>query len=292
MNDLRLGILDLGQLTIGDTVEIAARADELGFARYWVAEHAFENSLLATSILAGATSRIRVGPAGVLVRYYSAAAVARDGLYLERAFGRIDLGLASGVVPGFLEAAFSDGRRDTLAPQRFDAQSEAVARWLALGAVASLRPELWLLGSSDNAARARSAARLDAHFCLSLAHHPTPPSPLPIRAYRDAHGEHDPGVAAICLPLSCLESPSERAGYRSPHPGMHGPTFADTAPLCRERIEELCREYDVNEVSILESSPDCDRRLASLELLAAELGSLAGPPSKGRVVRDVPPLPH
>ena len=75
----RLSVLDLVPVRAGQTtadaitasVYLAARtADELGFTRYWVAEHhnmpavAATNPPVLIAILAGATRRIRVGSGG------------------------------------------------------------------------------------------------------------------------------------------------------------------------------------------------------------------------------------
>ena len=110
---VRLGLLEFGDLGLRELIETAQAAEELGFARFWLAEHLglLENTLLVTPLVASATSHIRVGPAGVLLRYYPPALVGRDGVLLEHAFpGRIDLGLAGGRHPEGSDSRFLDGR--------------------------------------------------------------------------------------------------------------------------------------------------------------------------------------
>ena len=160
-----LGLLDFGELPLPAVIRSARLAEELGFSRYWLAEHAglVENALLATGLVAAATSRIRVGPAGVLLRYYPAARVGRDGIYLARGFpGRIDLGLAGGRHPDGGDREFLDGRTHLYARETLEQKLRIVARTVAAHAPAKERPQVWFLGNSDSTLRARSAARLGA----------------------------------------------------------------------------------------------------------------------------------
>jgi alkanesulfonate monooxygenase SsuD/methylene tetrahydromethanopterin reductase-like flavin-dependent oxidoreductase (luciferase family) len=303
---IRLGLLEFGELPLPEIVQTAQLAERLGFSRYWLAEHIgpLQNTLLATPVVAGATSRIRVGPAGVLLRYYAAACVARDGIFLAQAFpGRIDLGLAGGRHGEGMDLPFLDGRTHLYAPETLEEKIRVVAETLAAPEPASRgherrrpepaselvaeRPELWLLGSSDSPWRARSAALVQANFCLSLLHKPAPPSPLAIRAYRKERRRLGlaPGIAGIAIALACVESAREQKRHRTPHTGIFAKTIVETAAVCRERIEALCREYDVREVSILESSAGPERRWASMQMLAEAFGGLeplAPEPPSGR----------
>jgi alkanesulfonate monooxygenase SsuD/methylene tetrahydromethanopterin reductase-like flavin-dependent oxidoreductase (luciferase family) len=280
---IRLGLLEFGDLSLRDIVETAWLAEELGFSRFWLAEHLglLENTLLVTPLVASATSRIRVGPAGVLLRYYPPALIGRDGLLLEQAYpGRIDLGLAGGRHPEGRDLRFLDGRTHLHEPEVLEEKLRIVAETIAAHERAEERPELWFLGASDSAHRGQSAARLRAHFSLSLMHLTTPPSPLPIRAYREEEARLGlaGGQAGIAIALACVESARARAKHRSPH-GVLGKAIVETAAVCRERIEELCDEYDVSEVSILECSEGLERRSASMRMLVEAFG--------GRVGREV-----
>ncbi|SEQ01930.1 luciferase family oxidoreductase, group 1 [Amphritea atlantica] len=87
------------------TIELAKICDELGYYRYWVAEHHdsihFANpcpEIMATAI-ASATKNIRVGSGGVMLSHYSPLKVAECFKMLATLFpGRIDLGI--GRAPG------------------------------------------------------------------------------------------------------------------------------------------------------------------------------------------------
>ena len=108
MADIPLAVLDLVPLAdgegLGDAVrnaaDLAARAEALGYARYWVAEHHFNPGVLgispalALSLVVGSTSHIRLGSAGVQMGHRTPLSVVEEfGLLDARFPGRLDLGL-------------------------------------------------------------------------------------------------------------------------------------------------------------------------------------------------------
>ncbi|WP_410813972.1 LLM class flavin-dependent oxidoreductase [Micromonospora sp. 067-2] len=103
-----LSVLDLSPLpaggTVGDalrnTVDLARRAEEFGYRRYWLAEHHLAPGVAsaAPAVLIGqvaaATSHIRVGSGAVQLGHQTALAVAEQFGTLDALHpGRIDLGL-------------------------------------------------------------------------------------------------------------------------------------------------------------------------------------------------------
>ena len=110
---LAVSVLDLVPTRAGEPVdraiarsmELARRVEQLGYKRYWVAEHHSIQGLAcsATPVLighiAGATETIRVGSGGVMLPNHSPLVVAEQFGTLEAMYpGRIDLGL--GRAPG------------------------------------------------------------------------------------------------------------------------------------------------------------------------------------------------
>ncbi len=108
-----LSVLDLvpvrtDQVTadaLAATLALARTADELGYRRYWLAEHHNMPAVAATNppvligLVAGATTGIRVGSGGVMLPNHAPLVVAEQFALLEAAFpGRIDLGI--GRAPG------------------------------------------------------------------------------------------------------------------------------------------------------------------------------------------------
>jgi luciferase family oxidoreductase group 1 len=110
---LPLSVLDLSPVGVGvspsqairDSVELARTAEQLGFTRYWVAEH-HNMASIATSApevliahVAAVTTRIRVGAGGIMIPNHTPLRVVEIFRTLEALHpGRIDLGL--GRAPG------------------------------------------------------------------------------------------------------------------------------------------------------------------------------------------------
>jgi luciferase family oxidoreductase group 1 len=112
-NRLSVSVLDLvgmrvGELVsgaIGRSVDLARHVEQLGYERFWLAEHHAIPGLAcsATPVLighvAGATKTIRVGSGGVMLPNHAPLVVAEQFGTLEALYpGRIDLGL--GRAPG------------------------------------------------------------------------------------------------------------------------------------------------------------------------------------------------
>ncbi|WP_091471000.1 LLM class flavin-dependent oxidoreductase [Paenarthrobacter nitroguajacolicus] len=164
---------------IAASVSLARAADNLGYTRYWVAEHHNMPSVAATNppvligLLASATQQIRVGSGGVMLPNHAPLVVAEQFALLEAAFpGRIDLGI--GRAPGSDPATSyalrhgAGGVSDDLVtrfPEYVDNISAMMdpegagltiqGRTYPLRATPDARsvPPVWLLGSSDNSAR-------------------------------------------------------------------------------------------------------------------------------------------
>jgi luciferase family oxidoreductase group 1 len=112
-NGLAISVLDLVGMRPGESagsavarsVELAQHVEQLGYKRYWLAEHHSISGLAcsATAVLIGhvasATKTIRVGSGGVMLPNHAPLVVAEQFGTLEALFpGRIDLGL--GRAPG------------------------------------------------------------------------------------------------------------------------------------------------------------------------------------------------
>ncbi len=183
----KLSVLDLvpvrSDQSTGDalaaTRSLARTADELGYERYWLAEHHNMPAVAATNppvligLVAAATSRIRVGSGGVMLPNHAPLVVAEQFALLEAAFpGRIDLGIGrapgsdpvtsyalrhgAGGVSDEAVTHFPEYVDNVLAMMEPDGVGLAVqGRTYPLKAtpVARSVPTIWLLGSSDYSAR-------------------------------------------------------------------------------------------------------------------------------------------
>jgi luciferase family oxidoreductase group 1 len=192
---VRLSILDLSVLNEGQssgealqaTTALAKRADELGYARFWVAEHHNMTSVACTSPavliahLAAVTSDIHIGSGGVMLPNHAPLVVAEQFAMLEGLHpGRIDVGI--GRAPGTDQMTAAALRRsyDSLDVDGFPRDFLDLmgllgdprtpnGLWNRVRATpaATSSPEVFLLGSSGY------SAQLAAHLGLpfAFAHH-------------------------------------------------------------------------------------------------------------------------
>ncbi|HEY7143926.1 MAG TPA: LLM class flavin-dependent oxidoreductase [Streptosporangiaceae bacterium] len=206
MIDLPLSVLDLAPVAAGtstgqalrQTTELARRAEELGYRRFWVAEHhnmpAIASSAPAVLIahLAAATSTIRVGSGGVMLPNHAPLVVAEQFGTLEALHpGRIDLGI--GRAPGTDQVTALALRRtmEGLSAEAFPAELGDLIEFFA-GAQRRDQiiatpgrgdmPAIWLLGSSGYSAQLAGLLGLP----FSFAHHFSAANTVPALAlYRE-----------------------------------------------------------------------------------------------------------
>ena len=215
---LRIGVLDQSPVPEGsspaqalqDTIALARLTDELGYSRYWLAEHHNHPGLagpapeVMVATIAAATERIRVGSGGVMLPHYSPFKVAETFRVLEALHpGRIDLGL--GRAPGsdgLTAMALNPDQR----PDEFPNQVQDLIGWLEdrldpRHPFAQVRatpdpgsaPDVWLLGSSGYSAAV--AAVLGTPF--SFAHFINPRGgPAAVASYRENFRPDGAGRAA------------------------------------------------------------------------------------------------
>lgn len=246
-----LSVLDLvpvraGQSTgeaVRASVSLVRTAEELGYTRFWVAEHHNTTSVAATNppvliaMLAQATERISVGSGGVMLPNHSPLVIAEQFALLEAAFpGRIDLGI--GRAPG------TDAlTRYVLRGQEMEGADEAVNRFpeyvsdiamlmrpegveMAYGARRqSLRAtpsatsvaRMWLLGSSDYSARLAAQQGLPYVFAHHFSGQGTERA---LTLYRD---NYQPSEAYpeprtfLTVNASVAESKAEAFRFATPH---------------------------------------------------------------------------
>ena len=197
MIDVPLSVLDLAPVAAGASVgqalayttELARRTEELGYRRFWVAEHhnmpSIASSAPAVLIahLAASTSTIRLGSGGVMLPNHAPLVVAEQFGTLEALHpGRIDLGI--GRAPGTDQVTALALRRtmEGLSAENFPQElADLVGLFTGTNLVTGEelrgpitatpgrgeRPEIWLLGSSGFSAQLAGLLGLP----FSFAHH-------------------------------------------------------------------------------------------------------------------------
>lgn len=209
--------------TLANSVAYARHAEQLGFQRFWLAEHHNMEGISssATSVLighiAGQTERIRVGSGGVMLPNHPPLVIAEQFGTLESLYpGRIDLGL--GRAPGTDPVTARALRRDGLGAEQFP---EDVARLQEL--LGPLRPgqpvkaipgagtevPIWLLGSSLYSAQLAAMRGLPyafaGHFAPRLYREA-------LKVYRDhfqPSAQLDAPYAMLAVPAIAADTPEE-----------------------------------------------------------------------------------
>lgn len=205
-SDVPLSILDLATIVHGDqspayafkrSVALAQHAEQLGYKRYWFAEHHNMESVAsaATSVLIGhvanATSKIRVGSGGIMLPNHAPLVIAEQFGTLQALYGdRIDLGL--GRAPGTDQVTAQALRRtlkgdvdqfpnDVVELLNYLGPKDPSAKVRAIPGQNSNVP-VWLLGSSTFSAQLAAMLGLPFGFASHFA-----PTYLfeALRLYRD-----------------------------------------------------------------------------------------------------------
>lgn len=171
---MKISILDLCPILSGETtvesfkhsVNLAQKAEELNFHRYWVAEHHNMGGIgssapeVLISHLAAHTKNIRVGSGGIMLPNHASLHMAEVFKTLEALYpGRIDLGVGRAPGSGSKAALALRGQRG-MSAEDFPQHLEELILWLNdeipethPGVLAiptgTKMPEVWILGSSD-----------------------------------------------------------------------------------------------------------------------------------------------
>jgi luciferase family oxidoreductase group 1 len=331
---LKLSVLDQspvaegssGSQALRNTIDLARLCDELGYHRYWVAEHHGGPMLAGPSPdaligpIAAATSRIRVGSGGIMLPHYSPLKVAETFSMLSALYGdRIDL--AVGRAPGSdpLTAYALQRDRRQAAPDDFpDQLSELLAyEWnrmpadhrfarLARLPGGTLRPDVWLLGSSPQSAVWAAelglpyafadfinpaGAAIAAHYRQNFHASEVNAAPYVMAAIWVLCAETDEAAWQLAassrmaftlfLQGTLIPVPPVEKGlaFLAAHPesaealGRRRRWIVGSPATVRAGLEALAAEYQADEVMIVTITYDHAARRRSYELVADVLGT-------------------
>jgi len=232
--DFRLSVLDLSPVSSGsngaqalhNTLELARLTDQLGYERYWLAEH--HNLLSVASSapevmighVAGETSRIRVGAGGIMLPNHAPLRVVETFRVLESLHpGRVDLGI--GRAPGTDPVTATvlrrsrDGQGADDFPQQFSEllafsgdgfpEGHPLRSVIAMPSDVGL-PPIWLLGSSGYSASA--AGQIGLGYAFASHFSPTDPAPA-MHAYRESFEpseDFERPSAILAVSVICAET--------------------------------------------------------------------------------------
>lgn len=192
LTDISYSVLDLATIAEGRTpadtfrhsLEIARLTEQLGYKRYWFAEHhnMINVASSATAVLIGyiaaGTSSIRVGSGGIMLPNHAPLIVAEQFGTLASLYpDRIDLGL--GRAPGSDQLTAKEIRGENFyAQHHFPQDVEKLQLFFSednsTGSVRAIPGEgldipIWILGSSTDSARLAAAMGLPYAFASHFA---------------------------------------------------------------------------------------------------------------------------
>ncbi len=193
---MKLSILDLSIVppngdrhqAITNTLELCQKADELGFNRFWVAEHhgagtgAGRTPEAMIPYLASQTKKIRVGSGAILLNHYSPYKEAEVFNSLEETFpNRIDMGIGRATGGPIIDFALQPNRESyNPSANNSEQQLQELVHWMnqdfpkdhPFSQIQSYNsgslPEFWLLGSSPFSSKTAAELSLSYSFAAFI----------------------------------------------------------------------------------------------------------------------------
>lgn len=232
---MELSILDQSPVSTGKSprealqtsIKLAKLGEELGYKRYWIAEHhdlfglACPNPDVMLGVIGAHTNTIRIGAGAVLLPYYKPFRVAETYNLLQTLYpGRVDLGL--GRAPGG-SAEVSIALSDNYLKQvnEYPKQIDELLHYLherfpkdhpygkiSAAPIPEQPPETWMLGTSEKSGILAAQKGLNyafGHFMTDFD------GPEIVRAYRDSFTKGKVMVAITVICAETLEKAEELA---------------------------------------------------------------------------------
>jgi alkanesulfonate monooxygenase SsuD/methylene tetrahydromethanopterin reductase-like flavin-dependent oxidoreductase (luciferase family) len=258
--------------------------------------------MVAAAIAASVSRRMRVGTAGVLLRYTSPVQVAQAFRLLECNFpGRIDLGVARATAgDAVLERLLFDGRPPQ-APPHYRARLEELIRLVEgrpggevpvadvpLGPGTSTIPEVWICGSSaDSAVVAGELGVCYAYHAYIGRGRGGASDENPIRVYWESFrpcGLLERPRDNVTVYGACAASDGEARRLwdlltRSPSDGAGDAAQAGPSPCflgeprrVRDQLLQLREHYGTDELVVNCAGCDVEESIAGYGLIAAAMG--------------------
>ena len=295
-SDLKLSILDQSPVSETETategfqhtIELAKKAEEWGYHRFWVAEHHGSNGVVGSSPevlvshLLAKTTRIRVGSGGVMLQHYSPYKVAENfNVLASLAPGRVDLGIGGGPgglphstkalqqVTGFEEKSLSEKLLELNRFLNNQLDEDHPLHGLRASPVPSQPADLFLLGTTPSSAELAAKLGMPYVFALFLNNDENVMYEA-IETYRKQFkaSKRTQPQAMLALPVIVADTDGEAEGYASDITVVRirvgsGKTFT---VFSREAAEEFGKQsgekftFEVQESRVIHGSRDTVRK--------------------------------
>jgi luciferase family oxidoreductase group 1 len=293
MENMDLGVLDLSTCPLNElpanaiqrSLALAQLSESLGYSRYWIAEHHEANSAhsapeVLLGWLASQTKTIKLGAAGILLRYHDPYLVAQNfSLLADLYSNRIELGIARGSIGGEMKAYYAGTDVSSL---RLQEKSLQLSRLLkANPQITVLRPPapglpVWMMGGRAGMEIASSSKM---NFCLDCFYQSLPDDEIKSILSQYVGQFHERSLTgtpecAVAIAGICAESDeiAQRWYQKARDTGfpthLVKPLLAASAERWREYLGEISSKWNVKRFIILVASLDPEVQQTSLRLLA------------------------
>ncbi|MFD2033381.1 LLM class flavin-dependent oxidoreductase [Belliella marina] len=293
---MKIGVLEFGfggkeensLVKLRNVFDFALQADELGYERFWLAEHhmysrrlAWGNPISLVPVIAGFTSRIKVGTGGVLLRVHNPLDVASQFKLWNSIYNdRIDLGLANG--GSFNNEMFRvtnpeketfENRLKDLVGYLLDEES-LLEKQIVIPPYSGSVPDIW--GLSTSAFGFHRSLKFGMNYVRSVFHEKAELDPNPeglLQFKKDFENTHHRKVKTI-LAVSgiCLKDPRKLRDVKKEALSGEQNHFIGDLAYFRDKLPELAEKYQMDEILFRVMNLGQEEKLETLESLAEFLG--------------------
>jgi luciferase family oxidoreductase group 1 len=276
-----LSVLDLSVVTtvtrpaaaLRNSIDLARHVDELGYVRYWLAEHHNLASVASPAPdvmigqIAAVTSQLRVGSGGVMLPNHAPLVVAERFKMLEALFpGRIDLGLGRAPGTDGATAYALRSRLDRREGDDFLERLHELVLWetrqfppghpynnvVAMPDDTPL-PPIWLLGSSDYSSELAAQVGMGFAFAHHFASHDAIDAMINYRSHFKPSGfrARPHAILAVAVIAADSDAEAERLASsadlnrlrrdRGQYPSLPSPEEAEAYPYTTAERASIAR---------------------------------------------------
>ncbi|GAB3336896.1 LLM class flavin-dependent oxidoreductase [Larkinella ripae] len=296
---MKLGLLEFGTGCtspldiVENVIHYAEAAETMGYTRFWLAEHygaspAYGNPEMLVPIIAGLTSELKVGVAGLLMTYHNPYRVATAFKLLNNLFPhRIDLGIARGGMPAEYARRLVpalDLTDKTVWVDTFLQNSTALYSYLLDPAFANQItpcsghvPAIWSLSASLH--NIMAIASLNTSLCKSLFHsdiasHERDAERL--QHYREEFYHRHQTVPEVNLAVAGLCADTDQKARQIQanlqRPASVSNEIVGSPTYILDELARLSELYGVDEIIFMNMAEETGHKQTGIELLAKHLG--------------------
>ena len=276
--------------------EMAEQADNCGFERLWLGEHLNSKTLWSNPepllpVLLGITENIKVGCAGILLRFHQPLRVASAFRLINAMYpGRVDLGLAGGFTSDIVAKLMTGKKIDEIAKVNFydlvdelcdfyDNEEAHISKGVFVAPPYFNKPEMWLLSLGFN--RLNEALKYGLNYSRSIFHAQATNKQNALdelnRFKADFHQKYNK-LPHINLAFSGIltENENETRIERVKENKKGSNDFFVTniigdASHFKEKIEEYQAYYEIDDFAFFDRTPGIEKRVNNIIALGDTL---------------------